>query len=334
MAARPTLAHIEALGADEWLAVSAAVVLAEAEDVARREAATPAQRSLLSRALRDTSSRVSAGGIIPCVHLPLIASVACGREAQAAVPLAVTATMIEAGANLLDNALDGELVEPWVEQPAMAMMAAVLHGGPLSRRALARAEAPPPRRLAVQEELDRCLLAIAAGQQRDLELGGREHPPTLDALLEAAAGKTGGRRGLEVRLAIVHAGYAPQGHPLIAFARAYGIARQLASDAADLTGTRPSRDLAARIWTWPLAWHAHRLTEAARTQFARRRVAAARDPALAAALTEEVRGTGSLLRTALEVRRWCVVARGRIDEISSAPSVVQLLDRLVGLMDP
>ena len=33
-----------------------------------------------------------------------------------------------------------------------------------------------------------------------------------------AAGKSGGRRGLEVRLAIVHAGYAPQGHPLIPFA--------------------------------------------------------------------------------------------------------------------
>ena len=334
MAATERLRAPGILDADEWLARSKAAVLAEIEGVLSLEAASAAQASLLSRALTELSARTTGGGIIACVHLPLLAHVAFGGRTKAAVPLAAATTIIEAAAILLDHALDGELAEPWAHQPEAAIMAAALGGGPIARRALARAPARPQRRLAVQDELDRGLLKIAAGQLQDLELRRQEEPPELDALIAAAAGKTGGRRRLQVRLGAVLAGAAPDRHPLVGFADALGTARQLASDLADLNGRRPSRDLTAETWTWPLAWHARQLAGVAQAQFAIRRHEAANDPDVAAAIAEEVRGGGALLRTTLEIRRHCMLARRCLAESSTSPVVAELLDRLVSVMEP
>jgi len=313
------------LAAGEWLAVAAEAVAAATRDAIGRHAASEPQAALLRAGLSEAPAPGEHREVVSCMHLPLLAYCAAGGSAADALPLACATTMIEAGSYLLDHAVDGELTGAWEGRTAAAILAAVIHAGPLARRALS--ELPQERLLAVHAELDRGLLATAAGQQLDVLLAASSGPPSLDDLIAAAAGKSGGRRACEVRLAGALAGVRLDA--LADFAIEYGIARQLASDLVDLTGRRASRDLASATWTWPLAWHARRLDGDRQDAFLAARRAAVADPAAATQLCDELRDAGTLLRTALEAQRHCERARRHLDEAGAPPAVTAVLARVL-----
>ena len=313
------------LDAGEWLALAAEAVAAATRAAIERHATTPEQAALLLVGLSEAPAPGPHREVVSCMHLPLLAYCAAGGPAADALPLACATTMLEAGSYLLDHAVDGELGGVWEGRSGAAILAAVIHGGPLARRALS--SLPRARLLAVHAELDRGLLATAAGQQLDVHLGRSSQAPSLDDLLAAAAGKSGGRRSCEVRIASALAGVRLDA--LASFAVEYGIARQLASDLVDLAGRRPSRDLASATWTWPLAWHARRLEGDRRDAFLAARRAAVGDPAVAAQLCDDLRDGGALLRTALEAQRHCERARRHLDDAGAPPAVTEVLARVL-----
>ena len=313
------------LDAGEWLALAAEAVAAATRAAIERHAATPQQAALLLAGLSEAPAPGGHREVVSCMHLPLLAHCAAGGSAADALPLACATTMIEVGSYLLDHAVDGELTGAWEGRTGAAILAAVIHAGPLARRALS--ELPQERLLAMHAELDRGLLVTAAGQQLDVRLGGSSSAPSLHDLLAAAAGKSGGRRACEVRMAGALAGVGLDA--LADFAIEYGIARQLASDLVDLTGRRASRDLASATWTWPLAWHARQLGGERQGAFLAARRAAVADRAVAARLCDDLRAGGALLRTALEAQRHCARARRHLDDAGAPPAVTEVLARVL-----
>jgi geranylgeranyl pyrophosphate synthase len=240
--------------------------LAELEgEVATRAAAFLAlhavnarQHALLAAALDRLRARAADHGApfaaLTCVRVPLLVCAAVRGEAAPALPLAVAATLLVAGLDLLDDLMDGDLADGWCGyRPAELLLAGATLVAALPQLALGELPLPPDRLVVMQRALARAGLRISAGQQRDLRAVG--HPRLAPAAAEAiAAGKSGEVLAVIAALAATLAGARPRAVAgYAALGRALGTALQLRSDCYDLFGAPRSRDLAAGARTLPLA---------------------------------------------------------------------------------
>jgi geranylgeranyl pyrophosphate synthase len=319
----------------EWADRRRTEVVERVRSFVERRASAPAQRALLRTALLDIdvrASRAPAGAFLGSVHLPLLVYAALGGGEERATPLAVATTLVELGVDLLDHIADREVSPHWRGQsPAAIQLAAVEFLCALPQLALAEIDAPPARVARLHRILAEQFLRIGLGQQIDLALAGSSLP-RLDEVEDAVAGKSGERGALFVRLATELA-RAPEeaGEAYAAAAREYGIARQLASDVADLAAGERSRDLASGARTWPIAWLLNRSDGEARQYLLELLDRARGDDDARRGARRILIDKGALTRTAVEANLHRDAALRALDRARPLPPAADVLRAMISL---
>lgn len=297
---------------EEEVAARAAAFLALHAVDARQHAVL---RAVLDRLRARAAEHGAPLAALTCVQVPLLVHAAVQGDARPAVPLAVAATLLLSGLDLLDDLMDGDLADGWCGyRPAELLLAGATLVAALPQLALGELSLPPERLVTMQRTLARAGLRISAGQQRDLRAVGRAHLSPAAAQL-IAAGKSGevlaAVAALAATLADAHprvvAGYAALG-------RALGTALQLRSDCYDLFGAPRSRDLAAGARTLPLALYL-RARPGERRAFLSLLTAARTDPAAQNAVRARLIEAGALRLTGAVIARYCARAHAVLDRL-------------------
>lgn len=311
-----------------WAAEISHRVSTAAEHFVEQHAVGDEQRRLLDQALRDMRLHdAPRGTFLPSVHMPLLVVLGIQGEDDAPIQLAMATALMELGMDLLDDLGDREIGEHWQGWPPSAIqLAAMLVTGAFGQLAISMLPLKGDRIASLQSCVARRLVAIAAGQQLDLQLASSPSP-SLDQVERANAGKTGERRALYAELGALYAGAGETVCRAYAeFGREIGIAYQLQSDLHDLLAARDSDDLRNGARTWPIAWALQSLEGGARKQLlevldAARNDKDARDQALVL-----LRRQGVVLRTSLRAELHLQRARKALERAGpSAPAATALL---------
>lgn len=292
------------------------------------------QHALLTAALDRLHARAAGHGVpfaaLTCVQMPLLVHAAVQGEAAPALPLAVAATLLVAGLDLLDDLMDGDLRDGWRGyRPSELLLAGTTLVAALPQLALGELPLPPERVVAVQRALAQAGLRISAGQQRDLAAVGRSRVSPV-AAETTAAGKSGEVLAVIAALAAtlagaparVVAGYAAVG-------RALGTALQLRSDCYDLFGAPWSRDLAAGARTLPIALYLHPLPASARRAFLALLAAACTDVAAQNAVRARLIEAGVPRQVGAVIARHCARAQAALDRLRPRPPAGAALRALI-----
>ncbi|MFP5502553.1 MAG: polyprenyl synthetase family protein [Candidatus Sericytochromatia bacterium] len=211
----------------------------------------PESLALMRAAFRPQVDLAERLGAWPVAELPLSIASAIAGDAEAAVRLAAACTLFFAGADVIDDAEDGDLdaegFGSW--QQAVSVGQALSFLAPR----VAASAALPRRRAAVAEAFLAAGLAMSLGQRRDLARHGAAIGQVKEAdYLETVAGKSGAAFKLYAGLpAIALGGSAALVSALSAFGQRWGAAIQLASDLADMQAPQ-SRDHRQQLPTLPL----------------------------------------------------------------------------------
>ena len=182
-------------------------------------------------------------GGFPAIHLPLLVHGALSGDDAPAVPLAGATALVFLGADICDDLADGDMPAHWANhRPSAISLAATTLLAALPQRAIARLDAPPTTRDAMQAALAAGLLRMSAGQQDDLAMAGSANPDP-QAVETSVAGKSGAEMETFAALAALLAGATPAVvASCAALGRAIGTGGQIASDCHDLfTATREQR---------------------------------------------------------------------------------------------
>lgn len=292
------------------------------------------QHALLAAALDRLYTRAAGHGAslaaLTCVRVPLLVHAAVQGEAAPALPLAVAATLLVAGLDLLDDLMDGDLANGWRGyRPAELLLAGTTLVAALPQLALGELPLPPERLVAMQRTLAQAGLRISAGQQRDLDAVGR--PRVSPAAMEAtAAGKSGEVLAVIAALAAALAGApARAAAGYAAFGRALGTALQLRSDCYDLFGAPWSRDLAAGARTLPIALYLQPLPAAERQAFLNLLAAARVDPAAQNTVRARLIEAGVPRQVGAVIARHCARAHATLDRLQPRPPAGAALRALI-----
>lgn len=229
---------------DEWLTREAQIAFEDLRTAVARIAAGPAQAERLVRALDRARASVLERHTGPG-RLPLLTYRAAGG--RDAVRLAAMIGMAcWAGAELLDDAADGDLDEEWRRADRSELTFAAFGLSTVIPQALA-SDAPlddETRRL-LHSMLARESLATLAGQRLDLTQRGTL--PAPDDVERAAVGKNGAPHALFAGLGALLAGArGPRLDAFVEYGRALGVLRQLSSDMSEVIFSDDARDLRQR----------------------------------------------------------------------------------------
>lgn len=309
-------------------------VLARAEAFALRHAATPEQRRLLATALRGRRAALRRFDLAPddldCIYVPRWVYAAICGDAAPALPLMVAAYLLWAGIDLLDAAMDDDPLPEWQGcRPAEISLAAITLISAMTPLALATLGAPPVTVVAMQQTLARGLLAMSAGQQRDVAMAGGA-AVTVGAVEASVMGKSGEGMAMLAALASQFAGapevdvatYAEMG-------RALGTARQLQSDCHDLFVNAHSRDLANGTRTLPIAWQLQGLTGDERDHFLALLERARVEPAARDEVRARLLEAGALWGSAFVIELHCERARRALAGAHPREPAAQALHRRI-----
>jgi hypothetical protein len=330
------IAHAAGKRPWNWLDETRRRARAAAHETCELAAASPRQARLLRRAVGACPADAAEGDFVPAVDIPSAVVAAVRGGAGGAAELAGATLLMEAGIYLLDHLADAELGREWDGiHPALVHLTGTGLATTLPQLALAELDAPLELRLRLGRLTLYGLVRIAAGQQLDIE--ERSDPvPDLQRVEDNVAAKTGERRALYATLAATYAG-APRDTiaSYSAALRAYGIARQLASDLYDVIGEESSRDLAAGARTWPVAWQLSRLAQSRRDSLVERLEAAkSGDPAAHRAVAAALLKGGAVARTLLEIERHCLRARAQLRDARPRPPGAEILQAMIDAVSP
>jgi hypothetical protein len=317
-------------------------VLAQAEAFALQHAASSDQRELLQAAFRGRRAALEQNGTPlddhDCVYVPRWVYAAVTGDDTLVAPLTVAACLLWSGIDLLDAVMDGDPLPDWRGyRPAAISLAAVTLISAVAPLALATLDAPPATVVAMQQTLCRGLLAMSAGQQRDVAMAGSDIA-TVEAVEAAVIGKSG--EGLAMLAALAAQFGGAEAEDVAAYAgmgRALGTARQLQSDCYDLFVDTHSKDLANGTRTLPIAWRLQNLAGDERDQFVTLLDRARIDPAARDDVRACLMATGAVWGCSVLIELHCERARQalararpmeqaalklhrRIDEASFAPA--------------
>jgi geranylgeranyl pyrophosphate synthase len=316
--------------ATEWAERQRLAVVPRVEAMLDRVAIDATQRRLFALVRPILAWRAAPRAFCPAVHLPILTCVASGGDEQAARDLAAATTLLELSMDLLDRVWDRETEDTWAdEDPRLIEMAGILLMSSVVPLALAAVSAPAVPLATLHSTVATRLLAIAAGELRDLATFGRADV-TLDDATAATVGKTGERRALYAVL-----GAQLAGAPAAAIAaydelgQHYGYARQVASDLVDLFGPRPSRDLASGSRTWPLAWMLTAVDGDERAALVATIDGARTSAADANAVREAARRLGVEARGVVEVELGCQRALAALARSGAAEPAAGILHAMI-----
>ena len=311
-----------------WAAQISQQVSTAAQRFVEKHAVGDEQRRLLDQALRGMRLHSAPNGtFLPSVHLPLLVALGIDSEEDAPIQLAMATALMELGMDLLDDLADRETGKHWQGWPPSAIqLAAMLVTGAFGQLAISTLPLEGDRIALLQACVARRLVAIAAGQQLDLQLVS-SRSPSLDQVERANAGKTGERRALYAELGALYAGAEETVCRAYAeFGREVGIAYQLRSDLHDLITACESDDLRNGARTWPIAWALQRLEGGAREQMLDVLDAARTDEDARAQALALLRQQGVVLRTLLRAELHLHRARKALEHAGpSAPAAAALL---------
>jgi geranylgeranyl pyrophosphate synthase len=304
----------EAAASTAWIAEESALVRAAAQAFVERHAASSEQRDLLGAALGEM--RAAAPGLSPAPHLALLVHGAETGDHVPARPLGLATALAELGMDLVDHVTDAESGRRWHEpRPERRLIAgiALLASAPL---ALEEMDLPPARRDLVRHRFLSGLFAVAAGQQRDLDLR-RESAPSAEAVQAAVEGKTGARRAHYALLGALTAGASEDRCTAWAgFGRHLGVAMQLVSDVADAAAADHSRDLAAGTPSLPIALWLGSLSVPERQEAVARLGRARTEAAARLEVLEALRASGATRFSLVLAAREVGAARAILDALS------------------
>ena len=311
-----------------WAEDTSQRVSTAAQSFVRTHATGDDQRRLLEEALRDMRlHHASRGMCLPSVHLPLLVVESIRGDGDAPIELAVSTALMELGMDLLDHLADREIREHWQGWPPSAIqLAAMVVTGALGQLAVSTIPLPGDRIASLQACVAKRLVAIAAGQQLDLELAASPSPP-LEQVDRANAGKTGERRALYCELGALAADAGDDICQAYAtFGREIGIAYQLYSDLHDLFAPGESRDLRNGARTWPIAWALQGLGDDERSKLLSELDAARSDEDARQQVRATLRQHGAVLRTLLRAELHLQRARRVLESVGpKAPAADALL---------
>lgn len=310
-----------------WLHEHAGHAKHEAFAAIERFASTPSQTSLLRTIL---SSMLGRGVCRMAMQLPLLVySGIRGIPDSGAHQLAAALTLLEAGIYTLDHIVDMEIDGPLLELPQGAVLlgAICLISHLPSQIILAL-----PCEAEVTADLARLLAdglaKIGAGQLEDIATASLQAPAST-VIEQAVSLKTGERRALFTTMAAVLAGGKPaQIEAYAEFGRALGIARQLRSDLMDLFGPTPSRDLASRVLTLPLALYLEGGDETRAAEMERLLTDSGGQQAIQRQICGRLRESGVMREVVRRIERQCWLALDRIERAQPASHAVPLLREL------
>src|SRR5262249_32896946 len=156
---------------------------------------------------------------------------AAGGRDPLPLALAAACLCVYLGADLLDNVVDRELSDRWVDHgPNQAILASVTFLTPLAAARLTEIDAPAAARPTVHDALTDGLLAMSAGQSADVAFEGREDV-TLDVCDAMVLAKSGAEWALFARVGALLAGApATVCDTYTTFGRELGATGQLMSD--------------------------------------------------------------------------------------------------------
>lgn len=243
----------------------------------------------------------------PPLDLPLLTFAAlAGAPTSTATVVAAACAFVFLGADLLDDAADGEAAHTWPDTPASVVsLAGATILATLPQAVLIDVGVATGTTLELLQVLGDGLLAMSGGQQRDLtnRLGA---PPSVDAVECSVTGKSGAEMAMFAALAATVATGGPRERSVCAeMGRAFGTAMQYAADLSDLLADGEQRDLRDGAWTLPLAWHAERLSGAAKTEFVALCAAARTDVRSRDSVREQVLAGGTAGMCALHIETRC-----------------------------
>lgn len=251
----------EAFAAQAWLARHVDRAECEAFAAIEQFAQTPSHVGLLRTILSSALDRgVGGGDCTIALRLPLLIHSCIHDEPDDAIyQLAGALVLLEAGIYTFDHIMDREVDGPLAELPQGAVL---LGAASLLSHLPNQVVLALPRDATVTAQLARILAdglaKIGAGQLEDIASADLR-TPSSKAVEFAVTMKTGERRALLTTMAATLAGASSaQVRAYADFGRALGIARQLRTDLVDLFGAAPSRDLASRVLTLPLALYLER----------------------------------------------------------------------------
>lgn len=211
----------------------------------------PESLALMRAALQPQVRLAGRLGSWPVADMPLAIASALGGEGEAGLRLAAACTLFFAGADVIDDAEDGDLDA----EAFGSWQQAVSVGQALSFLAprVAMPAAVSRRRAAVAEAFATAGLAMSLGQRRDLAQHGAAIGRLKEAdYLQTVAGKSGAAFKLYAALPAIALGGSPAlVGAIAAFGDRWGMAIQLASDLADLQAPA-SRDHRQKLPTLPV----------------------------------------------------------------------------------
>lgn len=289
-------------------------VLARAEAFALQHAATPDQRDLFEVAFQSareqTQSRDASPDDADCVYVPRWVYAAVRGDTAPSLPLTAATFTLWLSIDLLDALMDGDPLPGWRGYaPTEISLTAMTLGSAMAPLALAMLDAPPATIMAMQQTLFRGLLAMSAGQLRDVRTAGAVAPAIAE--VEATVmGKSGEALAMLATLAAQYAG--ADAEQVAAFAelgRALGTARQLQADCQDLLAGEHSKDFASGTRTLPIAWRLEGLTGDERGAFLTLLDQARTEPAARDAVCVHLAETGAFAGSAFVIELYCDRAR-------------------------
>ncbi|XUW93211.1 polyprenyl synthetase family protein (plasmid) [Burkholderia sp. M6-3] len=287
-------------------------------DLIYRHSLDDMQRDVLMTSLGEAPlfSRDRPDSMPVSVHLPLLIMRAVSATAKDEIGLAVVLTLLETGIYVLDHLMDDELSSSLaIYSKPVVMTAAASLISYLPRIALDELDCSLQQRAALSHLLSSGMARIAHGQLLDVA-GTTRMCPTPAQVERGIIGKSGARRALYAKMAASLAGAtSSQAVHFEAFGEALGVARQIRSDLVDLFVSAKSRDLAAEIFTLPLAIYFQDEDVDEVEVMVGLLKSYPKDPSSQFLIRERLRDSGALRKTLVRKEMYCIRARKHLQKL-------------------
>lgn len=309
-------------------------ILDSAAGLATALAVTPLQRCTFETTFQAVRAQLAAHHLsvndMDCVRVPHAVLACAGGATRDAEELTVATTILFAGFDLWDDAMDGDLPSCW--QPfgtaAASLTAAALIGG-VGPMALRRLAVTGETGAAMQDAVSRAFLGMAAGQQLDM-WQTRRADVSADSALASNEGKSGAAIGLYAELAALAGGVSvAEAHRYARLGRLLGSAWQIIGELLDLFESEHSRDLSAGKRTYPIAVHLDGLSVVERKQFEAELERARADEEVARSVRAALIRSGAHFAALMEALRLSEQAGALLDAIIPAPGADAMLRTMI-----
>lgn len=220
-----------------------------------------AYRHLFSTALDAVKNSARQSPVFLPVDLPAAACDLLGQEEDLAVLAAAASTLVWSGADLMDDAADGQLGSRWegTSRHQIALVATNLLSV-LPHLLVTRSLGEGPEAAAYAQALSRTLFSMSEGQWTDLE--GPVRVDSTEAYLGVIRRKSGAEFALFASSPAILAGAGPEAvSGWVRFGMAYGTMVQAFSDALSVVAEGPRNDLLGGKMALPVFFTLDKLCE-------------------------------------------------------------------------